>query len=210
VLFNKDKGISIDLHWAVFRELLAPTETIENLFTRNLSSLEYEGRAYSIFDPEFELLYLIYHGTWHNWNRLKWLMDVFQLLKIRIIDEEKFIHLINENGSYRLVGLCNILLTDFFPDGPRVPGSGKAPDFLINFSRRCIKEENEQNLIGFWNKLQTFRFLMKLAPGLLYKFNVFKILLFPFDQINNPLIPPYAFFFYLAGPFIKVWKRIKK
>jgi len=208
LLFNKDKGISTDLHWALLRDLLAPSESIEELFAKNQTSLEYEERYYQVFDPEFELLYLIYHGTWHCWNRLKWLVDVHQFLKLNIIEEEKFIQLVNETRSFRLVGLCNVLLADYFPDGPQVPGSGKAPASMVKLSRRSIHEENEQNLSGIWHKLKTVRFLMKIHPDLRYKINVLKILVFPFDQINNPFIPPYAFFFYLTGPIIKLWKRL--
>jgi len=208
ILFNSEKGISIDLHWSLFRKLVAPSESIEEQFASHQTSLKYEGRPYRVFEPEFELLYLIFHGTWHCWNSLKWLVDVQKMLKLHIIDEEKFNQLVEETKSYRLVGLCNVLLTDFFPDAPRIPGASRAPDYLVTFSRKCIYEDDERNLFDFWSKLRTVRFLMNMFPDLIYKINVFKILLFPFDQINNPLIPPYAFFFYLTGPFFKLWKRL--
>lgn len=208
-LFHPGKGISIDLHWSLFRGLLAPSAAMRELITGNLTFVEYEGRSFMVLNPEFELLSLIYHGSWHCWNRLKWLADVHQLLKIHAPDETKFHQLTVGTNSFRLVGLCNTLLAEYFPEGPRVPGPGKAPVRMVNFAMQCIAENDELNLITFGHRLREFRFQLGFIPDIRFKINLLRVQLFPFDQIDNRMIPPFAFFFYLAGPFIKLWKRTK-
>lgn len=207
-LFHPGKAITVDLHWSLFRGLLAPPVAMGELIAGNLTSVEYEGRSFVVLNPELELLSLIYHGSWHSWNRLKWLRDVHQLLKVHALDEAKFRQLMASTDLYRLIGLCNALLAVYFPEGPRVPGQGKAPVRMVHFAIQGIAEDDELNLITFSHRLREFRFHLRFTPGIRFKINLLRVQLFPFDQVNNRMIPPYAFFFYLTGPFIKLWKRL--
>lgn len=207
--FHPGKNIGIDLHWDFLHHLISPLRSVKEQVFDNLVPVQFEGRIFRVLNPEYELLYLVIHGGWHGWNRLKWLVDVNQLLLTYKINEQRFNSLIFVTKSYRLVGLCNALLAEYFPDGPRVPESGKTLYGLLDYSLLPTHEINESKFRSFRNKLKTVLFHLKLFPGFSYKLNLLRIYLFPFDQINNPRIPPLQLCFYLVGPFIKLWKRLR-
>jgi len=78
-LFNKEKGISIELHW-----LFVPTEysfspNIDNIWQR-ASYFELEGKEILSLSIEDLLLYLCIHGTKHHWMQLKWICDINELI----------------------------------------------------------------------------------------------------------------------------------
>jgi len=88
-LFNKEKGISIELHW-----LIVPTEysfapNIDNFWKRS-SIITLEGQEILSLSIEDLLLYLCIHGTKHHWMQLKWICDINELInKNKALDWNK-------------------------------------------------------------------------------------------------------------------------
>jgi len=78
-LFNKDKGISIELHWLIVQTEYSFAPNIDNFWKRS-SIFTLEGQEILSLSIEDLLLYLCIHGTKHHWMQLKWICDINELI----------------------------------------------------------------------------------------------------------------------------------
>ena len=119
-VFERHDGmVSVDLHWGLERTFMP--------FSMDLASLKGRLTKVAIADktvygppPEELLLILCAHGSRHLWNRMKWICDVAELLRIhQVMDWE----LINEQarnlGSERMLHVGLFLANDLL--GAPVP-----------------------------------------------------------------------------------------
>jgi len=87
--FNKDKGISIELHWLFVPIEYSFSPNIDNIW-QWASYFELEGKKILSLSIEDLLLYLCIHGTKHHWMQLKWICDINELInKNKDLDWEK-------------------------------------------------------------------------------------------------------------------------
>ncbi|MFA5825992.1 MAG: nucleotidyltransferase family protein [Gallionellaceae bacterium] len=81
VLIHPD-GEHLELHWRIVKNLaglrLNPTDLL-----LSAESIVVAGDSIKIIEPISLLLYLCDHGARHGWYRLKWLMDLPQVLESR-------------------------------------------------------------------------------------------------------------------------------
>lgn len=208
-IWHPEKDIVIELHWKPFFFHLVKADTIVRQIDSNLIQLEFAGRQFKCFNIELELLFLIVHGGLHDWKRLKWLVDIEKILQKYPIDEDKFQHIVKITNSGRMVALCNELLQEYYSDSRLLPQSTMAPSFLIRFAREQINQEKGveyDNVRGF---LKFYRGKLIAFPGLKYKLSVLKQLFFMPEDMDNERLPSNQLFFYLAGPFNKLKRRIR-
>ena len=208
-MWHQKKGVAIELHWKLFFNNVN-ADLINQLITSNQTEMGFSGRKFTVFNKEFELLYLIIHGGLHNWTRLKWLLDIDRLLKVYKIDEDKFLQLSKTIKAGRLVALCNAMLATYFPNAPLLPQYTKAPGFLIDFTHSQIKQEKVlryDSVSGFikyyWARMSTF-------PGLSYKISIMKYLLFMPEDMDNEQLPSNTFLYYLIGPYNKIKRSLER
>ncbi len=209
-LYNPDKNILIELHWKLFPVDLINLLKQESLINRSQKSIEFSGRNFRVFDNEFEMLYLIIHGGKHGWRRLKWLVDIQQILQRWEIDFQKFNRLVDIWKAHRMVALCRSFLDIYFPDvAQKLPASDCSP-YLKNFALEQISMEEEyaeSSVKGIWRSL---RFKMKAFPGLAYKRSVLKSFLFAVKDLDNEKLPPFSIFYYFYNPIGRIRRKIKK
>src|SRR5215212_1930822 len=79
--FAHDDGTMVELHWKVIRGYFAVPLTFERLWGRT-EEISLGGRTVQTFSPEDLLLTLCAHGTVHRWERLGWICDVAQALRV--------------------------------------------------------------------------------------------------------------------------------
>jgi hypothetical protein len=76
-----DKTYFVDLHWQLghgFWRTFSPD--VETMWERTVSVALPQGSV-STFSREDLFLALSFHGTTHRWSRLKWLLDIAQMLR---------------------------------------------------------------------------------------------------------------------------------
>lgn len=77
--FHPSKHICIELHWRLFQNQHDFEYSTNQLFEK-AETESLMGFPFKTMSKEIELLYLLYHGALHSWNRLCWLYDVKQYL----------------------------------------------------------------------------------------------------------------------------------
>ncbi|MCK9624979.1 MAG: nucleotidyltransferase family protein [Bacteroidales bacterium] len=68
--FNKELMLCVEFHWILTTNLPIHKEVAEKLLRQNLTTMDFAGRNFTVLNKEFELTYLIIHGSRHGWNRL--------------------------------------------------------------------------------------------------------------------------------------------
>ena len=111
------KNVSIELHFR-FDSLLDQTPFDQFWEHRRIES--FGGANYSLLPAEEAILYYVYHGAKHGWNRLRWLVDVFELLQGDSYDAERLILLARERRITHVLAqaviLCGRLLHAKLPE----------------------------------------------------------------------------------------------
>jgi hypothetical protein len=77
--FMSGRGVPIEVHWELSGRYLAKPIGLEYM-SRRLSSVEMQGRVFSVFSPEDHLVYLCLHGTKHCWAELDLIACLAELL----------------------------------------------------------------------------------------------------------------------------------
>jgi len=74
-LYCKERGVTLDLHWAIGRKYFTIPMDFEALWQRTART-KLIGSDVPDFSPEDMLLFLCYHGGKHLFSRLSWVCDV--------------------------------------------------------------------------------------------------------------------------------------
>jgi len=209
-LHHPQKSSSIELHWKLFKYHIRDDDTVSRLIAQNVIHINYEGRNFSVFNNEFELLYLVIHGGLHAWRRLKWLVDVNEFLVKYKIKEDKFQQLADKLNAERLVTLCNSLLDIYYPGSNIVSTNSENLTFLTDYAISQLTQERdvEYDSVSGFKKYVSFK--MKTFPGTKFKLSILKNLMFSVEDIGNNRLPSNTFFFYVYRPFGKFIRWTKK
>jgi len=206
MLHNSEIGVTIEIHWNLFSTDFISKKALQKIINSNTVKFKFSGREFNVFSHEFELIYLIIHGGVHFWGRLKWLVDIKELLNLFPLDEKYFSQLTNDMRANRLVALCNSVLAIYFPDTKKLPSKEKVSDGILKYALNTIQKDDlydlnsESKYIGYyWN-------ISKLFPGLRYKLSVAKKIMFASDLAEKDWMPCSSFLHYLVSPF---WKMIR-
>ena len=208
--YNPDKEITVELHWSLLKSLPVRKSKFRELVNSNTVKIIYEERNILVLAPEMELLYLVVHGGKHAWRRLKWIVDINACLSTFEIDWVKFKHLTKVLRAGRMCALCNSVLIKFFPGGPQLQIQEQCPVWVTKYSLNRILQEDdiEKSIIsGF---LKSILFNWSIFPGIRYKLNNIKNLLFVKEYFgeNRILSSIPVFYFYGFSRFLI--RRVKK
>jgi hypothetical protein len=120
--FTRDDGkVVVELHWELTERHFLPFDN-ERLWGR-LEPVSLAGKDVPTFSPEDTLLLLCAHGAQHAWERLGWICDVAELIRVRreAIGWENIMMQASALGGERmlLLGLClaSNLLGVALPEG---------------------------------------------------------------------------------------------
>lgn len=208
-LYHPKMETGVELHWKLFSADFKDDTLLNEIIKSNQQVLEMNGKKFQVFTIEFELLYLIIHGGLHAWNKLKWLVDIHEILKRFPVDPQKFLKLTKELDAHRLVSTCNELLKIYYPNSAHLPSDSIAPKQMVEFAQYEINRDQEKSkqtikdfFLVFFNGLQAF-------PGWRYKSGVIKNLLFATDLAAVTWLPCSPWVYYLISPFWKLWRGFR-
>jgi hypothetical protein len=72
---NKERGMSVDLHWGALHEMFSFQLDVDPLWQTAYVERQ-EGMSFLSLSPEHLLLYFCAHGAKHCWRNLCWLCDI--------------------------------------------------------------------------------------------------------------------------------------
>ncbi|MDZ7717569.1 MAG: nucleotidyltransferase family protein [Balneolaceae bacterium] len=207
-MVHEKSGVMIEIHWKLFSTRITQQKTLDHLMQENIETVEFGGVELNRFSNEFELFYLIVHGGIHAWFRLKWLVDIREMLNRKTIDWESFHHIISDCNAQRLTGICNAMLREYFPDGTQLPNTSSAPNHLSKIaSKQCRRQENDPKA-SISNTMRLLFYRVQLFPGFYHKLDVSKVLTFYKTDLKYNWLPPYKFVYYLFRPVGYLLRRV--
>jgi hypothetical protein len=202
VFYNKDQRLVVEIHWSLTESLAISTERSRQLLYENLTEITFAGRQFKVMNPEFELLFLLIHGSRHRWERLKWLIDIRDY-PVEGMDMERWNRLVGIFKAGRLIGQANYLLEYYFKSRLNINYKGVLPAIMLKYPVSCIGKEIETN-ITVKRFFKDFYYALFLFPTIGYKIRVLnKILMRPGDLKYFNTSCKLAYCFYRPYSFIK-------
>lgn len=203
--YNKELRFCVEVHWSLMHILPVSSQRMKVLVAQNKNEITFSGRKFTVLNPEFELLYLLLHGSRHGWERLKWLVDIkdYPLNKLNI---PAFIKLVQEFKAERIIAQTNFLLDKFFNERLPFKIKRKQHKKLNQIALAFIESEN---IITYTNKevKRVYLNYYLMFPGIVYKYQIlFKILFRP-DDIKA-IDSSFKMAYYMYRPYSFIKRRI--
>lgn len=167
---NKKFGYIVEIHWTLMQGLAISQSMLKSIIAGNLTEETLSGRKFTVLSREFELLFLLIHGSRHGWSRLKWLVDIKEY-PVADLDYEKFYKLARQLKAGRIIGQANHLLNEFFNVRLPFEGDVRLPVLFIRFAHKSIKGEIKEKQ-SIREMLNLFCYLLLMFRGVRYKSKV--------------------------------------
>ena len=110
----------VELHWGVMLEAAADEGSMKDLWAE-AHGKDFLGVPVYDLSPEGQLLFLVTHAARHNWQGLKWLVDIHELCRRRDLPWDRVTILARKLGWEPLVqwslSACHSLLETPLPPG---------------------------------------------------------------------------------------------
>ncbi len=202
--------IYIELHWTIASPDLIAPDAIQQMLSRARPLPQSDNRLHSLADEDLPV-YLLVHGSKHNWVRLKWLVDFAAWMRRAEPREWQALQARMEAlDLQRLLGqgalLANRLLGAPLP--AELPGAQDAHIHrLVQSSIKAILDPGYRGSeAGKLQRLKQALYAIHLKKGLHYKWNtLWRLWIIPHDWQDVPL-PDALFPLYgLLRPFL--WLR---
>jgi hypothetical protein len=104
-------AMNIELHFRL--SLFLYEISFDELWAKRRTD-RYGGTEYAYLSPEEELLFCAYHGAKHGWSRMRWLLDVNELIRIGAADPGRLAELAGERRLTRVLSQAFILCERFY------------------------------------------------------------------------------------------------
>ncbi|WP_106496647.1 nucleotidyltransferase domain-containing protein [Lentibacillus sp. Marseille-P4043] len=211
--FNPQKNIKLEIHWRLHPGPCKEPKFDELWKRRNSCALT--TTPVYLLGTEDLFLFLVSHGARHGWSRLRWLLDINQLIK-RDIDWKKAYTLLKKNHQLHVGGQGYILASELFNS----VALNKIEPLLTKRAKRLAQEavfylENMVNLhtnpvpekISRYHK----RHLFSLMP-IQQKFLFILSFLYPYpeDAETLPLPKKLHFLYFPLRPILWAIRKRKK
>lgn len=210
--YHPDKLIKIEIHWR-----LNPGPSLEpsfhELWKRKRKSSLTNYPVYYLGREDL-FLFLVSHGARHGWSRLRWLVDISQLVQQKL-EWNCLIHSLKKYQYYHVGGQALVLVSELL----NTPLKKEIQPFM---NRKAIKlaqgavfyMEKEVNLhnepvpeeVSAYHKRHLFK-LMSNKQKLLFIMSLFHP--YPEDAEILPLPKSLHFLYFPLRPFLWVWRRTR-
>jgi hypothetical protein len=211
--YHSVKKINLEIHW-----MLHPAPMIEphfnDLWERRRKSELTTSPVYH-FGKEDLFLFLMVHGARHGWFRLRWLVDIYQIMR-QELDWEKLNLIIKKYKYQRFVGQGLILANKIF--GTKINGEAKLLIYNKSFNQLAKKAlffiENKVEL----DDSKSSKITRKYYKSYLYSIRNIKqriilglSMMYPSysDYETLPLPKQVHFLYFLLRPFLVFWRNLK-
>ncbi len=193
-LVREDRGVSfvVEVHWKLVQYSSKDNEAIAGLWSEARPQIFFGAPGFA-FSPEWEFLYLCVHAADHEWEMLKWLVDIHEVASSGSIDWPTTLAKAERLELGLVVGqtlaICSLLLGTALPD---CAASASQPAGVRIFPHQPLAKDTQGAAFAFghlrvltrpWDKLRymasvlfvprlTDREFVRLPPwlGFLYYF----------------------------------------
>lgn len=204
---NHDEGVQVEIHWRLQPGSWSEP-TFDELWERRVECLLPENPIYRPGNEDL-LLYLSLHGARHSWFRLRWLLDIQQLLQ-KEMDWRLIADLLKQNNSYIALGQSLLLCDHILGTSP----NAAAQQFLAS-SRSRIAAQTAIGYIASKEKpnayaIKYIRYLLSLM-SFRQKLAYLKSYYYPSSQdaLTLPLPSILHFLYFPIRPILLLWRRLK-
>jgi hypothetical protein len=176
----------VEVHWRLLKYPVIKEGKMREIMEQNTGEITFAGQKFNHFTTEFELLHLAVHGGLHAWARLKWLVDIHEIVIRFEIDKDKFTDLVKAFRAKRMAGLCNAMLRHFFPDSPLLPVDYKIPDWFLKYALHRTARETTLPIYLPEDYFKYARYSLYVFPGMRYKLRrLFPLIMFMLKTYVN-------------------------
>lgn len=159
-LINENNNVKLELHWKLFSNSYLCPKLNSDILNKH-TAIQIQGHTLNIPKKEQNFVYILLHGTMHQWSELQWLLDMIKIDNLlNNSDKNKIIEKYNIKSIYKTYSnIKNILYSD----------SNKRLTTDKN-TIACLKSlSDEKNL---FTKLKKTNYLLRLSKSRNYKKNV--------------------------------------
>lgn len=203
--YHEERHSCVEVHWALMNTIPISSRKQKNLLGENLTEIDFAGRKFTVLNKEFELLFLLLHGSRHGWNRLKWLIDIKDY-PVDDIDSVLFEKLVIKLKAQRIIGQVNFLLNHFFQKQLPFSGGKSIPDYFIRYARESVDKEicitqSSQDIVHY------YYYLWHMFPDVYYKFKLIAGILFRLGDVSE-IDSSFTVVYFLYRPYSFIKRRI--
>lgn len=205
--FNAKSNVQIEVHWRLNPEM-GREPSFDELWARRNASLITGTPIYYLGNEDL-FLYLVSHGARHAWFRLRWLLDIHQLVGMNLVSS-KLMQVLQKHECTQLAGQALLLASKLF--GTR----------LSTEMDRLTTGKKVHDLAD--RAIHFIQFVDRLAPTKEYKSYLFRIKtnrqklsfvhsqLYPssWDALTLPLPRQLHFLYIPLRPLLWLWRRMKQ
>lgn len=211
--FHPQKGLKVEIHWRL-NPGPAKEPSFNAMWERKRRSSITAHPIYFLGEEDL-FLFLVSHGARHGWSRLRWLVDIHQMVKKdlkwdQIKDLLRKFHCLHVGGQALILSshLLDTQLTKIkdITIGSREKELAQQALFyikqMVNLHAETIPEE-----VSRYHKRHLFE-LMSYRQRLLFLISF----LYPFaiDAETLPLPKPLHFLYFPLRPFLCAWRKTRK
>ncbi|WP_379137767.1 nucleotidyltransferase family protein [Paenibacillus sp. sgz500958] len=209
---HPDKGIKVELHWR-----LNPAPSLEpsfgELWSRRRTSTLFKYPIYYLGQEDL-FLFLVAHGARHGWSRIRWLLDIKQLL-LQSLDARKLMKLLKDNHFFHIGGqaltLAEELLAAPIDQGLKPMRQSEKSmklaeeamfyvERMINLHSGPLPEEEDR-----YHKKHQYALL---DPSRKILFLLSTLFPYPEDAERLPLPKSLHFLYFPLRPVLWMWRKI--
>lgn len=203
--FNEELCFIVEVHWILTTVLPVSSKDMKVIVSQNQIEMTLSERKFTVLNSEFELLYLLLHGSRHGWARLKWLVDIndYPIKEIDILALNKLIKIFK---AERIIGQADFLLLKYF--NKELPSTIKQVQHK-QLNQIAIASIETENILEYTINTQKRNFMNRylLFPGFKYKYQViFRTLIRPLDF--KVIDSRFKIVYYIYGPYSFIKRRI--
>ena len=178
--FHPQTKVCFEIHWKISIDKCIFNLDFDSIYKQIATDQVFMSRNFRILNKEYDLLYLLVHGSDHKWQRLKWLLDIKDYSRNVPFDRLKVDNLAKKHKVSRIIPLYNLVASKYFHDPQLFDTKQKVPALLF---RSCIKQIEAREVIFY-----TERTISDSFSDFVYAFLLFPDLRSRLAYLKNKLI----------------------
>lgn len=208
---HPDKRTQVEIHWRLNPDSGRETD-FEVLWKRSRFS-SYTQTPVRMLEREDLWVYLVTHGARHGWFRLRWLLDIDQMIRTMPLDMKKIERRLKAEGRLS-IGSQTLHLTSDLLHTPLDDDFTSILTMNERAGRRLAREGSlfMNDMLDSPDQLKHYRSYLFSLRSTRQKWFFFVERLYPstWDVQQFPLPRPLFFLYFPLRPFLWFWRRLKR
>lgn len=211
------ENIVIEIHWKLYeKRFFANYEGINKLAWKDTTYITNHNTRIPTFNMNYLVFYLIIHGSKHYWERIEWLINIYNILnKNNQIDFDLIIRYSIDLNSKRMLNVFFILLKDNFnyKFSSKINSMINEDKIAFSLANKILINwgivKNSSPSINF----EEFYFIIAMQDNYINKLKVIYKLVFEIKSYDLAIINldrKFSFLYYFIRPFRVIYDYIKK